>query len=73
MSLPPEVAKELRRLGASAALRQEFETLREARAERAADPTRAAERCVDFLTQYNAFVNHAPKPFRPIADADMRL
>jgi hypothetical protein len=28
---------------------------------------------IQFLTQYNEFINHAPKPFRPIVDHDMRL
>jgi len=73
MSLPPEVADELRRLGASGALRRDLAALRAVRAERLGDPTRTAERSVDFITEYNAFVNHAPKPFRPIRDADMRL
>jgi hypothetical protein len=73
MSLPPEVADELRRLGASGALRRDLAALRAVRADPPLDPTRAAERSVDFVMQYNAFVNHAPKPFRPIRDADMRL
>jgi hypothetical protein len=31
------------------------------------------DRLLDFLNQFNEFLNHAPKPFRPIVDKDMRL
>jgi len=71
MTLPPDVADELRRLGDSAALRRDLAALRAARAR--PDPTEAAERFLELVTQYNALVNHAPKRFRPIPDADMRL
>ena len=73
MSLPPEVAEELLRLGESEALRRDLAALRAARAARPTEGDRAAEGAVEFLLQYNAFVNHAPKPFRPIPDGDMRL
>lgn len=28
---------------------------------------------VEFVTQFNEFINHEPKPFRKIIDRDMRL
>ncbi len=28
---------------------------------------------LQFVTEFNEFINHAPKPFRPILDKDMRL
>jgi hypothetical protein len=28
---------------------------------------------IDFLNQYNEFINHAPKPFKPIIDRIMKL
>lgn len=31
------------------------------------------DRLLTFLTEYNRFINHTPKPFRRIIDKDMRL
>lgn len=31
------------------------------------------DRLIEFLTQFNEFINHEPKPFKPIIDKDMRL
>jgi len=31
------------------------------------------DRLVTFLTEFNEFINHEPKPFKPIIDRDMRL
>lgn len=28
---------------------------------------------IEFVTQFNEFINHAPKPFKPMIDRDMRL
>ena len=28
---------------------------------------------IEFVTQFNEFINHEPKPFEPIIDRDMRL
>ena len=28
---------------------------------------------IEFVTQFNEFINHEPKPFKPIIDRDMRL
>jgi hypothetical protein len=28
---------------------------------------------IDFLNDYNSFINHAPKPFKPIKDRIMKL
>lgn len=32
-----------------------------------------ADKILEFLTEYNCFINHAPKIFRKIIDKDMRL
>lgn len=32
-----------------------------------------ADAFVSFVTEYNEFINHRPKPFVPMADKDMRL
>ncbi|RME66675.1 MAG: hypothetical protein D6778_04365 [Nitrospirae bacterium] len=31
------------------------------------------EAYLQFVTEFNEFINHAPKPFRRIIDRDMRL
>lgn len=31
------------------------------------------DRLLEFLDQYNAFVNHEPKPFKPMIDKVMKL
>ncbi len=31
------------------------------------------DRLLEFLDQYNAFVNHEPKPFKPMIDRVMKL
>lgn len=31
------------------------------------------DRILEFLTEYNAFIGHTPKPFRKIIDKDIRL
>ena len=28
---------------------------------------------IEFITQFNEFINHEPKPFKPMIDRDMRL
>ncbi len=32
-----------------------------------------ADSYVEFVTEYNEFINHRPKPFVPMAERDMRL
>jgi len=31
------------------------------------------DRLIEFLSQFNEFINHEPKPFKPMIDKDMRL
>ena len=31
------------------------------------------DRLITFLTEYNEFINHNPKPFKPIIDRIMKL
>ena len=28
---------------------------------------------IEFVTQFNEFINHKPKPFKPMIDRDMKL
>jgi len=32
-----------------------------------------ADTYIEFVTQFNEFINHTPKPFQKIIDNDMRL
>jgi len=31
------------------------------------------DRLIEFLSQFNEFINHQPKPFRPMIEKDMKL
>ncbi len=31
------------------------------------------DRLIDFLSQFNEFINHQPKPFCPMSEKDMKL
>ena len=31
------------------------------------------DKLIEFLNGYNAFINHQPKPFRPLPDSIMKL
>jgi hypothetical protein len=33
----------------------------------------AVDQFIEFVTTFNEFVNHMPKPFKPIADKNMKL
>lgn len=32
-----------------------------------------ADKYIEFVTQFNEFINHEPKPFKPIIDRVMKL
>lgn len=32
-----------------------------------------ADAYIEFVTQFNEFINHKPKPFRPMDDKNMKL
>jgi hypothetical protein len=66
--------EELLRLAGSSSLRQDMEYLSVHRynpvlVEGGVD----LDRLVEFLTQFNEFINHEPKLFRRIIDAEMKL
>lgn len=72
--LSEEEKRELRELSASSALKEDIDTLLRARH----NPFIVNGRMdidifLAFLTEYNRFVNHAPKLFHRIIDNDMRL
>ena len=67
MKLDPEDAKEIFELSQSRALRDD---LRAVRAQRhnpfMKDGRPDIDAYIEFVTQYNEFINHQPKPFKPI-------
>jgi len=66
--------EELKALAQSASLKADFQYLASHRYNPlVVDGTVNMDRVVEFLTAYNEFINHTPRPFTPIADADMRL
>lgn len=66
--------REFVRVGRSASLRDD---LRYVSANRhnpvTLDGRISLDRLVEFLTEFNQFLNHAPKPFRPMIDTMMKL
>lgn len=66
--------KELVRLARSASLKEDMERLLQQKHNPVMVNGRVdMDRVVVFLTEYNEFINHRPKPFRPITDKIMKL
>ena len=66
--------KEMLRLAGSSSLRQDMEYL----AAHRHNPVVAGgkvdmDRLLEFLTEFNEFINHKPKPFKPMVDRVMKL
>jgi hypothetical protein len=69
-----EERRELKELAASAALREDMQTLGRRRACHFRRDGRVdIDLVVTFLTEFNEMINHQPKPFKAIIDRDMRL
>ena len=70
-----EMKKELRELAESEAFRKDMETVRANRHNPfiKEDGTVDVDAYLEFLDDYNEFINHEPRPFRRIIDKDMRL
>ena len=72
--LTEEERRELKELAASAALREDMQTLARRRARHFLRDGRVdIDLVVTFLTEFNEMINHQPKPFKVIIDRDMRL
>ena len=72
--LTEEERRELKELAASAALREDMQTLARRRARHFRRDGRVdIDLVVTFLTEFNEMINHQPKPFKAIIDRDMRL
>lgn len=65
---------EMLRLAASSSLREDMEYLSSHRHNPVLVEGKVdMDRVIDFLTQFNEFINHEPKPFKPMIDRDMKL
>ena len=61
-------------LSATESLKHEAEALREKRHNPFIKDGRVdIDAYIEFVTQFNEFINHTPKPFKKIIDRDMRL
>ena len=74
MRLSKEEKAELKRLAKSIGFKKDIERVAKARHNPFVTNGEVnLERLVAFLTEYNQFINHIPRPFRKIIDRDMRL
>lgn len=74
MNISRKSEKEFVEIARSQSLRKDMEIVVSQRhnpfiKEGAADP----DTYIEFVVQYNEFINHEPKPFKRIVDGDMRL
>jgi len=66
--------KELRELAQSESLRSDMAIVASSRRKYLLTNGEAdVEAYTDFVTAFNEFINHEPKPFKQIIDRDMRL
>lgn len=66
--------QELLKLSESASLRKDMQIIRANRHNPFFKDGKAdADAYVEFLNQFNEFINHTPKPFRRMIDKDMKL
>ncbi len=74
MKLSPEAERELLEFARSETFRKDMEILR-SRWQNVfiKDGVADADAYIEFVTQFNEFINHEPKPFRKIIDRVMKL
>jgi hypothetical protein len=66
--------KEMLRLAGTSSLREDAEYLTAHRHNPVLiDGKVDMDRLLEFLTEFNEFINHKPKPFKPMLDRDMKL
>jgi hypothetical protein len=66
--------KELLRLAKSTSLKEDMKHLSASRHNPVMINGKVClDRLITFLTEFNSFLNHQPKPFKPIIDKDMKL
>jgi hypothetical protein len=73
-TLSEDEKKELLRLAGDSLLREDMEYVAAHRHNPLIiDGKIDMDRLIEFLTQYNEFINHKRQPFKPIDDREMRL
>lgn len=74
MRISMESEKELVKLSQSESLRRDMDMVASQRhCPFIRDGEVDVDAYIEFVTQYNEFINHEIKPFRPMIDRDMRL
>lgn len=74
MKLSKRAEEEIRKLGGSETFRKDIETLRSTwetpfLRDGGTDP----DAYIEFVSSFNRFINHKPKPLRPMIDRVMKL
>lgn len=65
---------ELLRLASSSSMREDMELIARQRHNPVmVDGKINMDRVLEFLTQFNEFINHEPKPFEPMIEKEMKL
>lgn len=74
MKISEEAQKELSELSKSDTLRRDMEKVASQRHNPfIKDGKVDVDAYIEFVTQYNEFINHKPKPFKPMIDRVMKL
>jgi hypothetical protein len=74
MKISKKAEEELRKYSRSDALRKDMETIASKRHNPFVKEGKVdVDAYIEFVTQYNEFINHTPKPFSRIIDKDMKL
>ena len=74
MNISQKVRKELLEISRSGYLKNDMKIIAEQRHNPFFKNEKThADAYIEFVTQYNEFINHQPKPFRRMIDNDMKL
>lgn len=74
MAISEKAKEEMRELAASTSMRDDMRQVAMHRHNPImVDGKVDGDRLIEFLTGYNEFINHEPKPFKPIKDTIMKL
>ena len=74
MKISKKASKELLKISRSGYLKKDMTTIAGQKHNPFFKNGRAnADAYIEFVTQYNEFINHQPKPFRRMIDNDMKL
>jgi len=74
MKISKKAEEELRKFSRSDTLRKDIEIIAQQRHNPFIREGKVdVDAYIEFVTQYNEFINHTPKPFSRIIDKDMKL